>query len=213
MSIVRFFSSTVSLPLKQCHSEASRAVTRSTAGPSLTPGTFASGDGDLLLAHRLANCSEARVCSVPPADSVAVTDLQAGALVGDQDLERRHAHHVDVGRDGDLRRLGFEARPEVVSTAGQRDDDDHEQDDDEGKLAAGTIGGEGAHSVLQVVGGERADRGRASARRTAHRRRKAASQARHSDRVSPAGPRAERRSSARCACRGSRACSRGRWRP
>ena len=119
MSIVMFFSSTVSLPLPQ------RGVACGDAkhgGPSLRPATLARGDGDLLLAHRLANCSDARRASVPPCESVAVTDLQARALVGDLDLERREAHHVDVGRNGDLRRLGFEARPQVESTAGERGD-------------------------------------------------------------------------------------------
>ena len=76
MSIVRFFSSTASLPLKKCHSEASRAVTRSTAGPSFTPDTFVTATAIFFSLTGLSNCSEARLCSVPPWDSVAVTDLK-----------------------------------------------------------------------------------------------------------------------------------------
>ncbi len=76
MSIVRFFSSTATLPLKKFHSEASRAVTRSTAGPSFTPGTFASATAIFFSVTAPSNCSEARLCSVPPWDSVAVMDLR-----------------------------------------------------------------------------------------------------------------------------------------
>src|SRR5262247_3301290 len=73
MSIVMFFCNTASLPRK---SEASRAVMRSTAGPSFTPGTFASATAIFFSPTGWANCSVARFCSVLPCDSVTAKDFK-----------------------------------------------------------------------------------------------------------------------------------------
>ena len=72
---------------------------------------------------------------------------QACPLVGDLDLKRCHAQDVDIGRDGDLRRYGFETWPQVVGTAGHGGDNDQEEDDNDRELAARSIGRESAHSV------------------------------------------------------------------
>src|SRR4051812_17111487 len=75
-SSVIFFSSTASLPLPQCQSEASWAFTRSTAGPSLMPETFARLTAIFLFPVAAGYCSEASVCSAPPWLKVTVTDLR-----------------------------------------------------------------------------------------------------------------------------------------
>src|SRR5882672_661809 len=74
--MVRFFWTTVSLPLNQLHHEWSRALTRRTAGPSLTPLSFDASTAILCSLVGWAYCSAASVCSAPPVESVAVTDFR-----------------------------------------------------------------------------------------------------------------------------------------
>ena len=56
--------------------EASRATTRSVAGPSLMPFTLASETLSFFSATGTSNFSEARTVSVPPEESVTANDLR-----------------------------------------------------------------------------------------------------------------------------------------
>ena len=143
LSIVRFFSTTVSLPLK---SAASRAVTRSTAGPSLTPGTFASATVIDFSRAGVANCSVARLCYGPALGQSHRDGSQARAAIGHVDLERCDAEHLGIGQDRDPRRLGFETWPQVIGATADGGDDDDEEGNDDRQLAATSIGREGVHS-------------------------------------------------------------------
>src|SRR5258706_10664833 len=75
MSIVNSFCAAASLPLKKFENESSRALTRRTAGPSLRPASFDKSRVIFFSRTGSRYCSEASECSAPPADSVAVTDL------------------------------------------------------------------------------------------------------------------------------------------
>ena len=123
-------------------------MTRSTAGPSLTPVTFAKATVIFFSPAGWANCSEARRCSVPPCESVAVTDFRPRPVSVTWISQRSRADDLDVGRDADLRRLGLEARPQDDRRRDQRDDDYDEEDDDEREFAAGTSGCEGVHEYF-----------------------------------------------------------------
>ena len=65
---------------------------------------------DLFLAHRLGELLGGEIPLGAVLRQRRLDGLQARPLVGDLDLRRRHADHVDIGRDDDLRRLGFKAR-------------------------------------------------------------------------------------------------------
>ena len=76
LSMVSVFSTTVSLPWKRFQSERSRAITRKIAGPSLRPVSFDDTATTIFFsATAWSNCSVASVRSLPPAESVAVTDF------------------------------------------------------------------------------------------------------------------------------------------
>ena len=76
MSIVMFFSSTASLPLNMPQ----RGIARGDAkhgGSFLDAGHLRQSATAIFFSRTgLSNCSDARLCSVPPWDSVAVTDLR-----------------------------------------------------------------------------------------------------------------------------------------
>ena len=74
MSMVTCFSNETSLPLNEFHSEASRALTLSVAGPSLIPLSLAGSSAIRFSRVGCAKSSEASVVSAPPAVSVARTD-------------------------------------------------------------------------------------------------------------------------------------------
>jgi len=52
-------------------------------------------------------------------------------VVGDLDLKGCRPQDVDIRRDGDLRRNGFETWPQVVSTASHGGDSDQDEDDND----------------------------------------------------------------------------------
>ena len=128
-SIAICFCSTVSLPLNQPHSDASRATTRSVAGPSLMPGSLASATLTFFSATGAANCSAAMVVSGPPADSVIDSDFRPAPASATRDLQRRGADHVGIRREPDLRRLRLEARPEVDPAGDQAGHQNDEEDE------------------------------------------------------------------------------------
>ena len=80
------FCTTVSLPLNQPHSDASRATMRSVAFPSLTPGSLASATLTFFSATGAANFSAAMLLSPSVIDSdfspapASVTLISSGAL-------------------------------------------------------------------------------------------------------------------------------------
>jgi hypothetical protein len=84
--MVSCFCTTVSLPLNQPHSEASRAAMRSVACPSLTPGILASATLSFFSPTGAANCSAAMLRSPNVIDSdfrpapASVTLISSGAL-------------------------------------------------------------------------------------------------------------------------------------
>jgi hypothetical protein len=74
--MVSWRCTTLSFPLKNFHSDASRATTRSVAGPSLTPATLARDTLSVFSATGTSNFSEARTVSAPPEESVTESDLR-----------------------------------------------------------------------------------------------------------------------------------------
>ena len=90
----------------------------------------------------------------PALRSVAETDLKPVPLSVTWISTGATPSTSTLGENGDLRRHGFEAWPQVVSTAGDGDYNDQDEDDNDGELAARSIGRKSAHSVLQVVGRE-----------------------------------------------------------
>jgi hypothetical protein len=61
------------------------------------PDTFAKATAIVLSLTGWSNCSDARRCSVPPCESVAVTDFRPVPPSRDMDLKGRHAENVDIG--------------------------------------------------------------------------------------------------------------------
>src|SRR5678809_491799 len=101
MSIVTFFSRTVSLPLNQRH-------------------------GDLVLAHGLAEVLQGKALVGAALRQDGREGLQACSLVCHLELERGKTDDVGVGRKADLRRIGFEARVQVPRSCAQGGDDEDE---------------------------------------------------------------------------------------